>query len=224
MAEDQADGKPFKRTNNGVKRQGFMAKLYDEEAFDDEMRVFGMEDAADEEQRVIQEGASDQETTTKKRVSKDQSKKSNKSKEVAASKISKLNFNVSSLGLFAICEITKSYLIVNYTRNTKGFIKVQPGQEELAEKLRVGDFVVAQVLSKGTSTYNTETSGNRNKKLQLSVIPELINKSLTADNLQTNMLLQGIVESKEAKGFLVNFGLKDKTKGFLPFNKETEKF
>lgn len=31
------------------------------------------------------------------------------------------------------------------------------------------------------------------------------------------MVLQGVIESKEAKGFLVNFGLKDKTKGFLPF-------
>ena len=35
------------------------------------------------------------------------------------------------------------------------------------------------------------------------------------------MLLQGLIESKEAKGFLINFGLKDKTKGFLPFTTES---
>jgi len=34
------------------------------------------------------------------------------------------------------------------------------------------------------------------------------------------MILQGVVESKEAKGYLIDFGLKDKTKGFLPFNDE----
>ena len=72
--------------------------------------------------------------------------------------------------------------------------------------------------SQGTSKYNTETSGNRNKKLQLSISLDLVNKSLTADTLATNMVLQGVIESKEAKGFLVNLGLKDKTKGFLHFS------
>ena len=36
------------------------------------------------------------------------------------------------------------------------------------------------------------------------------------------MLLQGDLISKEAKGFLINFGLRDKTQGFLPFDSNTE--
>jgi hypothetical protein len=35
------------------------------------------------------------------------------------------------------------------------------------------------------------------------------------------MVLQGEVVSKEAKGFLINFGLKDKSKGFLSLNDTT---
>lgn len=45
-----------------------------------------------------------------------------------------------------------------------------------------------------------------------------MHKSLTSETIVPNMLLQGKIESKEAKGFLVNFGLKDKAKGFLPIN------
>ena len=36
------------------------------------------------------------------------------------------------------------------------------------------------------------------------------------------MTLQGELISKEAKGFLINFGLKDKSQGFLPFDSQTE--
>jgi hypothetical protein len=32
------------------------------------------------------------------------------------------------------------------------------------------------------------------------------------------MTLQGELVAKEAKGFLVNFGLKDRAQGFLPFD------
>ncbi len=36
------------------------------------------------------------------------------------------------------------------------------------------------------------------------------------------MLLQGVIASKEAKGFLISFGLRDKAQGFLPFAPSTE--
>jgi hypothetical protein len=68
------------------------------------------------------------------------------------------------MGLFAISEIHPKYLIVNYTRNTKGYVSLE-GKEELAKKLEVGGFIIASVISSGTSKYNTETSGYRNKKL-----------------------------------------------------------
>jgi hypothetical protein len=54
------------------------------------------------------------------------------------------------------------------------------------------------------------------------VAPDLINKSLTAETISNNMFLQGELVAKEAKGFLMNFGLKDKTQGFLPFDASTE--
>lgn len=52
---------------------------------------------------------------------------------------------------------------------------------------------------------------------------EQINKSLTAENLSPHMIIQGIIVTKEAKGFLINFGLKDKTQGFLAFDEHSER-
>ena len=42
----------------------------------------------------------------------------------ADSKIGKLSLKTGSVGLFAICEITPNYLIVNHTRNSKGYISI----------------------------------------------------------------------------------------------------
>jgi hypothetical protein len=70
--------------------------------------------------------------------------------------------------LFAICEIHPQYLIVNYTRNTKGYISLGE-DKELSSKFEIGQYIVASVISAGTAKFNTETSGNQNKKIQLSV-------------------------------------------------------
>jgi hypothetical protein len=94
-------------------------------------------------------------------------------------------------------------------------------KEDLSKKLEVGQLIVAAVMAEGTTTYTAETSGNQNKKLQLTIEPELINKSLTAESVTPNMFLQGIVEAKEAKGFLINFSMKDKAKGFVSFSDDT---
>lgn len=45
--------------------------------------------------------------------------------------------------------------------------------------------------------------------------PDLLHKSLTAATVVPGLVLQGVVESKEAKGYMLEFGLKDKSKGFL---------
>jgi len=57
----------------------------------------------------------------KKRVAKVVEKTS---KFQAESKIGKLSLKTGSVGLFAICEITPNYLIVNHTRNSKGYIPI----------------------------------------------------------------------------------------------------
>jgi hypothetical protein len=51
--------------------------------------------------------------------------------------------------------------------------------------------------------------------VQLSLDSKFINKMLSADKVTKNMVLQAVVESKEAKGFILNLGFKDQTKGFL---------
>jgi hypothetical protein len=40
---------------------------------------------------------------------------------------------------------------------------------------------------------------------------EEVNKGLTGTKVTKNMLLQGRVKSKEEKGYLVDFGFKDKS-------------
>ena len=37
-------------------------------------------------------------------------------------KVGKLHLSKGVIGLFAVCEIGSNYLIVNHTRNTKGYI------------------------------------------------------------------------------------------------------
>lgn len=119
--------------------------------------------------------------------------------------------------MFAVSEVHATYAVVNYTRNIKGFLSLE-GKEELAGRLEVGQLIVACVLQEGTTDYNASTSGTQNKKLQLSVDPEVVNKALSTESITPNMILQGIVESKEAKGFLINLGLKGKARGFVSFS------
>lgn len=118
--------------------------------------------------------------------------------------------------MFAVCEVyPRQYAIVNHTRNVKGFISLKEHDWDLSP----GQLVIASVLAQGTANILTESSGNKNRKLQLSLDPKLINRSLTADTVTTSMVLQGTIESKEAKGYMIDLGLKDKSKGFVKFEK-----
>ena len=71
------------------------------------------------------------------------------------------------------------------------------------------------MLSKGTASYQAETSGNKNRKLQLSLDPKIINRGITAENATTSMVLTGRVESRESKGYMIDLGLKDGAKAFV---------
>ena len=46
-----------------------------------------------------------------------------------------------------------------------------------------------------------------------------MNRGLSSDKITTGMLLQGLVESTEAKGFMIDIGLKDQAKAFVKFSK-----
>jgi hypothetical protein len=67
--------------------------------------------------------------------------------------------------------------------------------------------------------YDTKRGSGIKRKLQLSIVPETINKYLTISNVQTNMVLQGIVETAEDKGFICDVGFKDGTKAFIKHGK-----
>lgn len=137
MAIDAAEGKTVKKSG-GNKRSAFMAKLYDDEALiDDEMKVFDMntiDDQDNEEEGKVTSSTKRSQKETEKKLS---GKSKVRSSEVSTNKINRLKFNIGSLGLFAISEVHPTYLIVNYTRNTKGYISLS-GMTELADKLRVG--------------------------------------------------------------------------------------
>jgi len=47
--------------------------------------------------------------------------------------------------LFAIAEVHPTYLIVNFTRNTKGFISLSDRDPEFHKSLEVGQLIVASV-------------------------------------------------------------------------------
>ena len=85
----------------------------------------------------------------------------------------------------------------------------------------MGQLVVAYVKSVGTGSYLTESSGHQNRKLQLSLDPKHTNRALTVDTVTSNMLLQGTVESIEAKGYMLDLGLKDEAKAFVKFDKNS---
>lgn len=106
------------------------------------------------------------------------------------------------------------YAIVSHTRNVKGFIPL----ESKDVQLKVGQFVLACVAAVGTGKHNVDSIGNLNRKLQLSIEPKDLYRSLSSATACQNMLLQGIILSKEEKGYMVDLGFKDGAQGFLKFD------
>lgn len=53
------------------------------------------------------------------------------------SRIGRLSLQKGALALFAVCEVAEEYLIVNHTRNTKGYVPLK-GSGFQAQDFRVG--------------------------------------------------------------------------------------
>ena len=66
------------------------------------------------------------------------------SRHDGSSKVGKLSLKKGALGLFAVCEISAKGLIVNHTRNTKGYISLD-GTEFTKDQFKLGQLVVASV-------------------------------------------------------------------------------
>lgn len=89
------------------------------------------------------------------------------------SRVGKLQLKKGSLGLFAVCEVAADHLIVNHTRNTKGFISLKGSAVTgKAEKMfKIGQLIVASVTSEIGSAMTGEGkhgSGTR-KKVQMTM-------------------------------------------------------
>ena len=94
-----------------------MKKLYEDDDEYDELKVMGMVDEDDEEVLEARAGS------MAKRKTKAIEKKF--AGDSAKTKIGKLALRKGTTALFAICEVGKDYLIVNHTRNTKGYIAMK---------------------------------------------------------------------------------------------------
>lgn len=212
------------------KNKSFLTKLYQDDDEFDELKVLGGIDEEDEEvNEARQEGAEAQNKRKEKATLK--SGKANTKLGTHSgikndrAKIGKLALRKGSFGMFAVCEIGKDYLIVNHTRNCKGYVHLN-GTKFKAEQFKVGQLVVAMVNAEigGAQTghiYNMQSGrAGLNRKLQLTLEENYINKGQNIDHITKGMVFTATVESKEAKGFILNLGFRDQTKGFMKFSPE----
>lgn len=203
----------------------FMSKLYQDDDEFDELKIQGILDEDDDEVQDARNNAAGIAKRKEKMLSK--MDKPTRVREKKA-KIGKLALKKGTIGMFAICEIGKDYLIVNHTRNSKGYIQLK-GTPWKSEHFRLGQLVIAVVSyeiggAESGQIYNYKSGrAGLNRKVQLSLDISQVNKMLSAEKVTKNMVLQAQVDSKEAKGYLLNFGFKDQTRGFLKFN-ESDQF
>lgn len=130
-------------------------------------------------------------------------------------KVSKFNPVKGSLVMMAVCQVHKDQFIVgNLTRNKKAYMSAIDGK--ITDK-KVGQYVYGVVV--GTRNKASDANFiNRNRNLQLTDNLNIFNTFLTSEKLQKGMQLQGIVESKEGKGYIINLCMKDESKAFLNFS------
>ena len=226
MADADQNERTMANPKGAAKNKSFLTKLYQDDDEFDELKVLGGIDEEDEEvNEARQEGAD----LANKRKEKAQLKKpklgTHSSIKNDRVKIGKLALRKGAFAMFAVCEIGKDYLIVNHTRNCKGYVHLN-GTKFKAEQFKVGQLVVAMVNAEigGAQTghiYNMQSGrAGLNRKLQLTLEENYINKGQNIDTITKGMVFTATVESKEAKGFILNLGFRDQTKGFMKFSPE----
>lgn len=132
----------------------------------------------------------------------------------SSSNISGFKPEKGSLVMMAVSQVHRNkYVICNHTLTKKGFMATENG---IITGKQVGDYMYGVVID--TKVRNSDKSYNQNsKKLQLTDNLNIFNTFLSAQKLQKGMQLQGLVESKEDKGYMINLCLKDGTKAFLNY-------
>lgn len=100
------------------------------------------------------------------------------------SRIGKLNLTKGSVAMFAVSEVHKGqYAIVSHTRNVKGFINLKEFPDVT---LKVGQLVVCSVLTIGLGV---NEKGKTSKKLQLSIDPQNLYRTLQVTKVTPGMFL-----------------------------------
>jgi exosome complex RNA-binding protein Csl4 len=133
---------------------------------------------------------------------------------IVTNKIPTFNPVKGSLVMMAISRVHRDqYVLCNHTRNKKGYMSALDGS--IIGK-KVGQYMFAVVVGTRSKESNSKFV-KRNKNLQLTDNLNIFNTFLTSERLQKGMQLQGIVESKEGKGYIIDLCLKDKSKAFLNF-------
>lgn len=218
---DEQEDQEMRRRNPKAEKASFMTKLYRDDDEYNELKVTGMIDEDDEE--VMTARADGMIKRKTKVLAKKETKTAYSSKiDSAAARIPKLALRKGGLGMFAVCEVGDDHLIVNHTRNTKGYIELA-GSKLKSSSFKVGQLLLASINAEigGADTgkiYNYASGkAGLNRKIQLSLDCVQINKNLSASTVSKSMVFQAIVESKEAKGYILNLGFRDNTKGFMKF-------
>ena len=111
---------------------------------------------------------------------------------------------------------------MNHTRNTKGYVSLRgttyAGKAQ--KHFTMGQLIVASVSAEAGAFSvgkdgKTDMAKGKRRKLQLSIEPSVLAKSLSAKTVTKNMILQATVEAKEEKGYTCDIGFKDGCKAFL---------
>jgi len=149
MADADQNERTMANPKGAKKNKSFLTKLYQDDDEFDELKVLGGIDEEDEEvNEARQEGAEAlnkrKEKATLKSGKANTKLGSHSSIKNDRVKIGKLALRKGSFGMFAVCEIGKDYLIVNHTRNCKGYVHLN-GTKFKAEQFKLGQLVVAMV-------------------------------------------------------------------------------
>lgn len=126
--------------------------------------------------------------------------------------LSKIKIGTLVLGKVIDIKVSTSELIVSLPNQLVGYCEVPKDQ------------LVPSMLQRYLRFAVVELGGNPKKKLQLSYDPELVNQTITTNELTNGLAVQGIVESVEEKGLLVQLG-SQLGQGFIPLKtNQTSRF
>lgn len=134
--------------------------------------------------------------------------------EHATNKLPMFSPAKGSLLMMAVSRVHKDQFVVcNFTRNKKGYMSAIEGH--IIGK-KTGQFVYGTIVGTRRKEQGAKFV-KLSKSLQITDNLNIFNMFLTADKLVKGMQLQGSVESKEGKGYVINLHTKDESKAFLNF-------